>query len=389
MENAGKLVEDEELAEAMKAKGLGTPATRASVIEGLIFEDYVHRNGRELQPTAKAFDLLYAIEKFGIDELRSPELTGDWEFKLKQIEQGKLPADAFMDPSSTHARSGPRAIRQHQHRRAALDATRDARSAGAWINENYKKFQCASCDFAIWKVIAGRRIENEEVEQLIREGAIGPLQGFRSRIGRPFAAMLKLRDDFTAQLDFGQSGQDERRGTVDFTGRQPLGVPRRRRPCSTTSWPTSARSRWGRRHLRLSHRENHSAAPDRARAGDQAARRRQDRPPAPLHLQEGAAVLRLPRAPARRPGRIRVRPARRCQGEGGAEARSGADRGQGADTCAAKGFGSTRTRRRGREERLPVEGDQQNAGNAHRAPSPPRGGQAFGRCQEGGRKGRH
>jgi DNA topoisomerase-3 len=73
-------------------------------------------------------------------------------------------------------------------------------------------------------VIAGRRIENEEVEQLIREGAIGPLQGFRSRIGRPFAAMLKLREDFTAQLDFGQSGQDERNATpVDFSGKTPLG----------------------------------------------------------------------------------------------------------------------------------------------------------------------
>ena len=71
--------------------------TRASIIEGLIYEDYVHRNGRELQPTAKAFDLLYALSRFEIDELRSPELTGDWEFKLKQIEQGKLRRDAFMD----------------------------------------------------------------------------------------------------------------------------------------------------------------------------------------------------------------------------------------------------------------------------------------------------
>jgi len=225
MENAGKLVEDEELAEAMKAKGLGTPATRASVIEGLIFEDYVHRNGRELQPTAKAFDLLYAIEKFGIDELRSPELTGDWEFKLRQIEQGKLRRDAFMD----HIVDTTRDLVERIKKGTSIDEPLSTLGAkcpkcGSVINENYKKFQCTKCDFSMWKVIASRRIENEEAEDLIRTRSIGPLQGFRSRMGRPFAAMVKLKDNFTVELDFGQSQADERDAApVDFTGRQPLG----------------------------------------------------------------------------------------------------------------------------------------------------------------------
>jgi DNA topoisomerase-3 len=92
------------------------------------------------------------------------------------------------------------------------------------INENYKKFQCTKCDFSMWKVIASRRIENEEAEDLIRTRSIGPLQGFRSRMGRPFAAMVKLKDDFTVELDFGQNQADERGAApVDFTGRQPLG----------------------------------------------------------------------------------------------------------------------------------------------------------------------
>jgi DNA topoisomerase-3 len=82
MEGAGKLVEDDELRAAMEAKGLGTPATRAAVIEGLIREEYVHRNGRELVPTPKAFSLLFALKHFGVTEITSPELTGDWEFKL-------------------------------------------------------------------------------------------------------------------------------------------------------------------------------------------------------------------------------------------------------------------------------------------------------------------
>jgi len=226
MEGAGKLVDDEEFREAMREKGLGTPATRASIIEGLIYEDYVHRVGRELHPTAKAFDLLYALGKFGIDELRSPELTGTWEFKLKQMEQGRLRRDEFME----HIVETTRDLVERIKRGTLADDTISTLKVkcpkcGGTVNENYKKFQCASCDFAIWKVIAGRRIEAEEAQALITDGVIGPLQGFRSRIGRPFAAMLKLREDFTAQLDFGQGAQEERDAEpVDFSGKTPLGA---------------------------------------------------------------------------------------------------------------------------------------------------------------------
>ena len=226
MENAGKLVDDEELAEAMKEKGLGTPATRASIIEGLIYEDYIHRNGRELQPTAKGFDLLYALTRFGIDELRSPELTGDWEFKLKQMEQGRLRREEFMD----HIVDTTRDLVNRVKTGTSIDEPLSTLSApcprcGGTINENYKKFQCSKCEFSIWKIIASRRIENEEVEELFRTRSIGPLQGFRSRAGRPFAAMLKLRDDLSVDLDFGRSAADAGDAdTVDFSGRTPLGA---------------------------------------------------------------------------------------------------------------------------------------------------------------------
>jgi DNA topoisomerase-3 len=225
METAGKLVDDDELAEAMKEKGLGTPATRAAIIEGLIFEDYIHRNGRELQPTAKAFDLLYALSRFGIDELRSPELTGDWEFKLKQMEQGRLRRDEFMEHIVETTRDLVERIKAGTTIDEPLSVLRaSCPKCGAAVNENYKKFQCSKCDFSMWKVIASRRIENEEAEELLRTRSIGPLQGFRSRMGRPFAAMVKLKDDFTVELDFGQSAADERDAEpVDFSGRQPLG----------------------------------------------------------------------------------------------------------------------------------------------------------------------
>ncbi len=225
MEGAGKLIEDEDLREAMSEKGLGTPATRAAVIEGLIQEEYLYREGRELVPTSKAFDLFYALSRFGIDELRSPELTGNWEHQLKQMERGKLDREAFM----LHIVDTTRDLVERIKSGTSLDepiqtlATPCPRCGGT-LHENYRKFQCAACEFSVWKVIASRRIEARELEQLIAERSIGPLQGFRSRIGRPFAALVKLKDDFTIELDYGQSRADEESAEpVDFSDRTALG----------------------------------------------------------------------------------------------------------------------------------------------------------------------
>src|SRR6266700_691058 len=96
MEGAGKLVEDEELREAMSEKGLGTPATRAAIIEGLISEQYMLRQGKELQSTAKAFSLMELLNGLGVPELTKPELTGDWEFQLRQIQRKQISRTQFM-----------------------------------------------------------------------------------------------------------------------------------------------------------------------------------------------------------------------------------------------------------------------------------------------------
>ena len=96
MEGAGKLVDSDELREAMAGKGLGTPATRAAIIEGLLNEKYLLREGREMMPTAKAFQLMTLLHGLGVDELTEPELTGEWEHKLAQMERGKISRDEFM-----------------------------------------------------------------------------------------------------------------------------------------------------------------------------------------------------------------------------------------------------------------------------------------------------
>jgi DNA topoisomerase-3 len=225
MEGAGKLVEDEELREAMSERGLGTPATRAAIIEGLILEEYVHRNGRELQPTAKAFSLLFALEKLGIDEIRSPELTGLWEWKLKEMEFGRLKRDEFMGHIVTQAREMVERIKKGELPEGTFGNLRaPCPRCGGVIHETYKRFECEKCDYKLWKVVASRQWEPEEIETLLKERVIGPLQGFRSKMGRAFAAMIKLNDEHMPEFDFGQAGAEGEGEEVDFSGQERLGA---------------------------------------------------------------------------------------------------------------------------------------------------------------------
>lgn len=226
MEGAGKLVEDDELRAAMEAKGLGTPATRAAVIEGLIREEYLHRSGRELVPTPKAFSLLFALRHFGVTEITSPELTGDWEFKLKQMEHGKLKREEFMEHIEQVTRDLVHRIKQGDIPDTAF-ATVPAPcpKCGGTVQENYRKFQCQKCDFSLWKVTSGREWSPEEVAELVTKRYVGPLTGFRSRMGKPFAAAMRLNDEFRTEFDFGQgSGSGEGEPAPDFSGHQSLGA---------------------------------------------------------------------------------------------------------------------------------------------------------------------
>jgi len=225
MEGAGKLVEDDELREAMGAKGLGTPATRAAIIEGLISEKYVERLGRELRPTWKAFRLLFALKHFEVDEITSPELTGDWEFKLKQMEQGKLPREKFMAHIEKVTRDLVKRVKAGSiPEEAFATVSAPCPKCGGVIQETYRKFQCQSCDFYIWPVLLGRDWAPEEVAELVTKKYIGPLTGFRSKQGRPFSAGLKLSDEFKIEFDFGQADAAENAEPVDFSGKEPLGA---------------------------------------------------------------------------------------------------------------------------------------------------------------------
>jgi DNA topoisomerase-3 len=229
MEGAGKTVDDEELRAAMAGRGLGTPATRAQIIENLLGEQYLHREGRELQPTAKAFSLMTLLNGLGIPELTAAELTGEWEYKLARMERGEMSRDAFMQEIA--------AMTQHIVDRAKTydsdtipgdfgELKTPCPKCGGLIKETYKKFQCQGCEFSLWKIVASRQFEAADIEELLTERKIGPLTGFRNKMGRPFNAIIKLNADNAPEFDFGQgaNGEDGNAEEVDFTDREALGV---------------------------------------------------------------------------------------------------------------------------------------------------------------------
>ncbi len=225
MEGAGKLVEDEELRDAMKERGLGTPATRAVTIEKLLAEEYLVRLGRELQATPKAFALFTLLRGLEIPELASPEMTGEWEYKLKQMEQGKLKRETFMREIGKMTRHIVERAKAHDSESVPGDyVTLKAKcpACGGTISENYKKFQCEKCEFSLWRILAGRQFDPAEIDELIAKKSIGPLQGFRSRLGRPFAANIKLNAELKLEFDFGQA--NENAAPVDFTGKESIGT---------------------------------------------------------------------------------------------------------------------------------------------------------------------
>lgn len=231
MEGAGKLVDDDALREAMAGKGLGTPATRAAIIEGLLTEKYLVREGRELIPTAKAFQLMTLLRGLGVEELTQAELTGEWEHKLAQIERGRLKRDEFMREIAQMTQQIVKRAKEYDSDTIPGDyATLDTPcpQCGGQVKENYRRFACTACDFSISKIPGGRQFEIEEVEELLLKKEIGPLQGFRSKMGRPFAAILKLAKDdeghWKMEFDFGQSDDDNDGEPIDFSEQTPVGT---------------------------------------------------------------------------------------------------------------------------------------------------------------------
>jgi DNA topoisomerase-3 len=244
MEGAGKLIDDEEFKAAMQEKGLGTPATRAQVIEGLILEKYMYREGRELIPTAKAFQLMTLLRGLGVEDLTKPELTGNWEHKLSQMEKGLLSREDFMGEIAAMTQRVVQKAKEYDRDTIPGDyatLSGPCPNCGGVVKENYRRFTCTGkhggdveagtgCGFSMTKSPAGRSFELVEIEQLLRDHKVGPLEGFRSKAGWPFTAELKLVNDeelknWKMEFDFGDDGKKDEEGgeAVDFSAQTSLG----------------------------------------------------------------------------------------------------------------------------------------------------------------------
>jgi DNA topoisomerase-3 len=187
-------VDDEELAEAMKERGLGTPATRAAIIEKLLKEKYLVREGKELTPTGKAFELLSLLEAMKIDVLASPELTGEWEYKLNQILKGKFTRLQFMQEIRSLTTQITSRIKNFEENRSRKPAAFSPVN-GLKIYETPTSYISDDGTTNIRKILGGRMMREHEIMALFRGETVGPFSDFRSKKGKPFSASIRLVDN--------------------------------------------------------------------------------------------------------------------------------------------------------------------------------------------------
>ncbi|MFN8608625.1 MAG: DNA topoisomerase 3 [Vulcanimicrobiota bacterium] len=217
MEHAGQQVKDDEaLSEAMKGKGLGTPATRAEIIENLISKQYSRRAERVLRATSKGILLIDLLKRIHIDRLASARLTGELERHLQEVEMGKRKRSQFMD----EVFGDVQAIVERAKTFSYDELYKDDPPLGqcpkckeADVYEQSRFYACkrnngkdAPCNFIIWKERSGRYIDRVTVSELLKDGQTAVLEGFLTSSGRGYAARLKLNEEF--QLETVSEGGD-------------------------------------------------------------------------------------------------------------------------------------------------------------------------------------
>ena len=224
METAGKRVDDEELREAMSERGLGTPATRAATIEGLIRQKYLFRNEirkSELVVSNKGLALSDLLDTIGIKELGSPEMTGEWEYKLKAMEQGELDRTQFMDEIKEMTTSIVKQTTDYIDvlvSRVFPDIeAKCPECGGTSMSQTDGLFSCKDpeCIFKLKKHTASHELTEAEAIELINNGKVGPIETFKNRFGQPFTAELTLsKPKKVYKVNFVFEGDEERANEV-------------------------------------------------------------------------------------------------------------------------------------------------------------------------------
>lgn len=229
MEGAGKLLDNDELREAMSERGLGTPATRANIIEGLIRQKYVAREARELYASGKGLRLIELLEEMQVKPLISPSMTGDWEAKLRQMEQGQLSRDVFMKEITNFTEDVVARAKKHMDimvNRVFPDLDCTCPNCGAeGLKTTDATYECRTpdCGFRITKYIAGKELKPEEAKTLFTSKFLEEQDGFMSRFNKPFSAALELKQQVskTGKLGKWKTGfvfdSDEPESAEDLT----------------------------------------------------------------------------------------------------------------------------------------------------------------------------
>ena len=218
MESAGKLVEDDELRDAMKERGLGTPATRAAIIEKLVSDKYVVRDGKEMIPTAKAFDLIKVLSAMNIEALTSPELTGEWEYKMDLISKGKESRENFMKGIVDMTKTMVKNIKGFKEDSTTGEA-KFSPVNGKKVFETVSRYTTED-GIVIRKIIGGKHLTDEEIVELLTKRKIGPLPGFRSKKGAEFTAVLTINDQNKIEFVFDEKPEEIEIG--EKVGKSPI-----------------------------------------------------------------------------------------------------------------------------------------------------------------------
>ena len=206
MESAGKLVEDDELRDAMKERGLGTPATRAAIIEKLVSDKYVVRDGKEMIPTAKAFDLIKVLSAMNCEALTSPELTGEWEYKMDLISKGKESRENFMQGIVEMTKTMVKNIKGFKEENTTGEA-KFSPVNGKKVFETVSRYTTED-GIVIRKIIGGKHLTDEEIVELLTKRKIGPLTGFRSKRGAEFSAVLTINSQNKIEFVFDEKPEE-------------------------------------------------------------------------------------------------------------------------------------------------------------------------------------
>lgn len=222
MESAGKLIDDEDLRDAMKERGLGTPATRAATIEKLLSDKYLVRDGKELVPTSKAFDLIRITSAMKIEDLTSPELTGEWEYKLGLIEKGQFTRQKFMAEIVDLTTRMVNHIKGFQEESTRTEAPFSPVN-GLHVFETVSRYETET-GIQIRKMMGGRQMSPDEVRDLLIKKKIGPLTGFRSKRGAEFSAAITLSDKGKIEFVFQDDDSAPNGEALDINAQEPIGI---------------------------------------------------------------------------------------------------------------------------------------------------------------------